>query len=80
MINTKASAVSAPTPGWVISRNTSGRFLASRSTAAVNSSIVGFMRSSSSNNSRRRRLAQGANVSFSNCARPCSLNSFFFQR
>jgi hypothetical protein len=25
MINTKASAVRAPTPGWVISRSTSGR-------------------------------------------------------
>jgi hypothetical protein len=35
------------------------------------------MRSSNSNNSRRRRLAQGAKVSFSNCARPGSLNSFF---
>jgi len=45
--------------------------------AAVNSSIVGFMQSS---NSYRRRLAQGANESFSNCTRPCSLNSFFFQR
>jgi len=29
-----------PTPGCVISRIASGRFLASRSTAAVNSSIV----------------------------------------
>src|SRR6476620_8637750 len=26
----------------------------------------------------RRRLLQGADESFSNCARPCSLNSFFF--
>jgi len=49
----------------------------SRSTAAVNSAIVGFMRSSSSNNSCRRRLAQGASESFSNCARPCSLKQFF---
>ena len=43
------------------SRSTSGRFLASRSPAAVNSSMLGFRQSSSSNNSFRRRLAHGAN-------------------
>jgi hypothetical protein len=42
--------------------------------------MVGFIRSSNSSNSCRRRLAQGANTSFSNSARPCSLHSFFFQR
>src|SRR6266850_7153684 len=57
-----------------------GSLLASCSTAAVSSSMVGLIRSSNSNSSCRRRLAQGANASFSNCARPCSLNSFFFQR
>src|SRR5882762_3443895 len=77
MISTKARAVSGPTPGCVISRSTSGRFLASRSTAAVSSLIVGFMRSSNSNNSCRRRLAQGANESFSNCARPLFAEQFF---
>ena len=70
MISTKASAVIGPTPGCVISRSTSGRFLASCSTAAVSSSMVGFIRSSSSSKSCRRRLAQGANGSFSSCARP----------
>jgi hypothetical protein len=40
--------------------------------------MVGFIRSSSSNKSCRRRLAQVANGSFSNCARPGSLHSFFF--
>jgi hypothetical protein len=70
MINTEASAVIGPTPKCVISRIAPGRFLASRSTAAVNSSIVGFILSSKPNNSCRRRLAQGPNASFSNCARP----------
>jgi hypothetical protein len=51
-------------------RSTSGHCLASRSTAAVNSSIVGFSRSSSSSRSCRRRLAQKANGSFSNSALP----------
>jgi hypothetical protein len=37
-----------------------------------------YITSISSNNSCRRRLAQGPNASFSNCARPVSLNSFFF--
>jgi|HubBroStandDraft_5_1064220.scaffolds.fasta_scaffold68831_2 hypothetical protein len=49
-------------------------------TVQINSSIVGFIRSSNSNNSCQRRLAQGANASFSNCARPCAVNSYFFQR
>src|SRR5215472_15176060 len=65
-----------PTPGCVINRNTSGRFLASFSTADVNSSIVGWSRSSRSSNSRRRRLAQGPSASFSSSARPCGLHSF----
>src|SRR6202162_1233858 len=64
MMNTKESAVSGPTPGCVISRSTSGHFLASRSTAAVNSWIVGFMRSSSSSRSWRRREAQVPSASF----------------
>src|SRR5215470_7034015 len=76
MINTKASAVSAPTPGWVINRSTSGCFLASRSTALLNSSILGSSRSNSSSNSLRRRLAQGANGNFSSSVRPCVLHSF----
>ena len=80
MIVTKASAVSGPTPGCVISRSTSGCFLASCSTAAVNSSMVGFIRSSSPNKSCRRRLAQVANGSFSSCARPGLLHSLFFRR
>src|SRR6202453_2245194 len=48
--------------------------------ARVRSSIVGFIRSSSSSRSLRRREAHGANGSLSNCARPCSLHSFFFRR
>src|SRR6202142_2234573 len=48
--------------------------------ARVRSSIVGFIRSSSSSRSLRRRQAHGANGSLSNCARPCSLHSFFFRR
>jgi len=46
--NTKANAVSGPTRGWLTSLRTSGRFLASCSTARLNSSMVGFIRSSSS--------------------------------
>jgi hypothetical protein len=69
-----------PTPGCVINSTTSGRLLASCSTAVVNSAIFGSSWSSSSNSSFRRRLAQGANTSFSNFARPCSLNIFFLQR
>jgi hypothetical protein len=53
-----------PTPGCVINCSTSGRFLASCSTAFVNSAIFGSSWSSSSNNSFRRRLVQGANESF----------------
>ena len=41
-------------------RSTSGSFLASWSTTAVSSSIVGVRRSSSASKSCRRRLAQGA--------------------
>ncbi len=61
MIGTKASAVSGPTPGCVISHNTSGRFLASWATVAVNFSMVESNPSSSSNKSCRRRVAHGAN-------------------
>jgi len=43
-----------------LGRNTSGRFLASCSAAAVSSWMAGFNRSSNSNNSRRRRSC-GAN-------------------
>ena len=64
MINTYARAVSGPTPGCVIKRATSGRFLASCSAAAVSSLIIGCNRSNNSNNSCRRRLAQGAKASF----------------
>src|SRR5271155_2126654 len=74
MISTNASAVRGPTPGCVISRCTSGHFLASCSTAAVSSSIVGVSRSSNSSKSCRRRLAHGANGNFSNWARPSALH------
>jgi transposase len=43
LISTKASAVSAPTPGCVINRRTSGRFSASRSMACVSSAMVGVI-------------------------------------
>src|SRR5713101_232913 len=70
MISTKASAVSAPTPGWVLKRCASGHFSASCSMASVSSAIVGFSRSSNSSRSRRRRLAHGANLNHSSCSRP----------
>src|SRR6266481_8296154 len=59
MISTKASAVSGPTPGWVISRRASGHFSTSCWIAWLSSAIVGFSRSSNSRRSRRRRLAHG---------------------
>ena len=80
MISTKASAVSGPTPGCVISRSTSGRFLASCSTAAVNSSIVGFSGPAAPvilAGADWPREPMRASLA---AARPCSLNSFFFQR
>jgi len=61
MINTKASAVSAPTPGCVCKRCASGRFSTSCSMACVSSAIVEVRRSSNSSRSRRRRLAHGTN-------------------
>src|SRR5229473_1177328 len=45
MINTKANAVSAPTPGCVCSRRASGHFSTSCSMACVSSAIVGVRRS-----------------------------------
>jgi hypothetical protein len=54
--------------------------LPSCSTAALNSSIVGFNRSSSSSKSCRRRAAQGASASDSNWARPDVLHSPFLRR
>src|SRR5215469_5837241 len=80
MISTKARAVIAPTPGCLIRRNTSGRCLTCCSTTALNSSIVGFNRSSSSSKSCRRRAAQGASRSDSNWARPDLLHSAFLRR
>jgi hypothetical protein len=59
-----ARLVVAREPGCVINSSASGRLLASCPTAAVNSSMVGFMRSNSSNNSCRRRPAQRASVSY----------------
>src|SRR5713226_7790134 len=55
MISTKASAVSGPTPGWVLKRCASGHFSASCSMASVSSAIVGFSRSSNASRSSRRR-------------------------
>jgi hypothetical protein len=46
MISTNASAVSAPTPGYVIKRCAAGHFSASCSKACVSSAIVGVSRSS----------------------------------
>ena len=80
MINTKASAVSAPTPGCVCKRCASGHFSTSCSTACVSSAIVGVSRSSNSSRSRRRRLAHGANLNNSSCSRPASRHSRFLQR
>src|SRR5580692_2412689 len=80
MINTKAKAVSAPTPGCVRKRRASGHFSTSCSIACVSSLMVGFNRSSSCSRSSRRRLAQGANRKASNCCRPFSRHSFFLQR
>ncbi len=80
MISTKASAVSAPTPGWVCKRCAAGHFSASCSMACVNSAIVGVSRSSNSSRSCRRRLAQGAKRNDSSCSRPASRHNFFLQR
>src|SRR6516165_10657844 len=76
----EARAVVGPTPGCAIRRNTSGRCLAYCSTAALNSSIVGFNRSNSSSKSCRRRAAQGASESDSNWARPDLLHSAVLRR
>lgn len=46
----------------------------------LNSSMVGFNRSSNSVKSCRRRLAQGENWSCASSARPRSFHSLFFQR
>jgi hypothetical protein len=59
MISTKASALSEPTPGWVISRCAAGHFSASYSIACFSSVIVGLSRSSNSQQITSRRLAHG---------------------
>src|SRR5215467_16169335 len=79
MISTNPSAVSAPTPGWVIRRWASGHFSASCSIAWLNSSIVGFNPSSNSSRSRRRRLAHGPNWNDSSCCRPLPRHNLFLQ-
>jgi hypothetical protein len=58
MINTKAKAVSAPTPGCVRKRRASGHFSTSCSIACVRSLMVGFNRSRSCSRSSRRRLGK----------------------
>src|ERR1700680_1647118 len=80
MINTKAKAVSAPTPGCVRKRRASGHFSTSCSITCVRSVMVGFSRSSSCSRSSRRRLAQGANRNDSSCSRPCCRHNLFLQR
>ena len=77
MISTKASAVIGPTPGCVISRSTSGRFLASCSIAAVSSSIVGFIRSSSSSRSFRRLTGPGSERKLFQLCSPCFAPQLF---
>ena len=57
-------AVRGPTPGCVISRSTSGRFLASCSTAAVNSGIAGFIRSSSSKSTSTPQVLDSPTLAF----------------
>src|SRR5215470_5609633 len=80
MISTKARAVSAPTPGWVIRRCAAGHFVTSASIACVSSAIAGFSRSSNSNKSPRRRLPHAASGKDSSCCCPFSRHNLFLQR